>query len=102
MSGTDTVVLLAALLIVLFVIGIGAWVVVNTPASGSDETSKVRFGAAACTGIMVLVVFIIVLYVLIPTGAGKDVFHIVFPALNALAGGIVGYVLGGRKKKDNS
>ena len=77
MSGSDSLVLLGALLVVLVVVAIGAWVVVKTPASGSAETSKVRFAAATSAGIMVLVVFIIVLYVISPTGPGKEVFAIV-------------------------
>lgn len=91
------VLVIVALLVVVIGIGIGAWVVVRTPDRAELEASKVRFAAATFTGILLLIVFVSVLYVAVPTGPGKEIFGAIVPAVTPIAGAIVGYLFGTKK-----
>jgi peptidoglycan/LPS O-acetylase OafA/YrhL len=86
----------AALVALVIVVGVGAWVVKNTP-SADLEQGKVRFAAATFAGMLLLIVFIAVLYFVNPDGPGKDIFTTVFPALASIAAGIAGNLYGSRK-----
>jgi cytochrome bd-type quinol oxidase subunit 2 len=87
-------VLLSALVVVVAVLAIGAYVVKNTPDTANVEISRIRLAAASLTGILLLVVLVMVLYVVKPDGSGAEIFKIAFPALSSLAGVIIGYVFG--------
>jgi len=86
-----------ALLVVAIGIGIGALVVVKTPDSANLESSKVRFAAATFTGILLLIMFTSMLYFASPTGAGKEIFGTIVPALTPIGGAIIGYLFGTSK-----
>jgi hypothetical protein len=86
-----------ALAVVVFGIGIGAWVVVKIPDGADFESSKVRFAAATFTGILLLLVFTSVLYFASPTGPGKEIFSAIVPAVTPIAGAIIGYLFGSKK-----
>lgn len=92
----DALVYIAVLALVV-VVGVGAWVVKNTE-SGNFEQGKVRFAAATFAGMLLLIVFIAVLYFVDSSGPGKDIFTTVFPALTSIAGGIVGHLYGSRQR----
>jgi hypothetical protein len=94
---TNAYLLIGALVFVVIVVVVSAFVVVKVPASGELETTKIRFAAATFTGLLALIVLIIVMYYSSPTGVGKDIFSVVFPAMNTLAGGIIGYIFGTKK-----
>jgi hypothetical protein len=86
-----------ALIVVVLVIGVAAWVLVKTPDSADLEGSKIRFAAATFTGILLLIIFSIVVYFASPTGPGKEVFSTIVSSLAPIAGAIVGYLFGTRK-----
>jgi hypothetical protein len=92
-----TYMVIAALLVVAFGVGLGARVIAKAADTENLETSKVRFAAATFTGILLLIVFASVLYVAFPTGAGKEVFGAIVPAVTPIAGGVIGYLFGTRK-----
>jgi hypothetical protein len=92
-----TYLIIGALLVVLLGVGLGAWVVAKTTDTENLETSKGRFAAATFTGILLLIVFVSVLYVAFPTGAGKEVFDAIVPAVTPIVGGVIGYLFGTKK-----
>ena len=84
---------------VIFVMALGAWVIMSTPESADAETRKLRFAAATFTGITMLFVFISLLYFAdreIKDGPGQQIFEKGFTALFTLAGTIVGYLFGSK------
>jgi cytochrome bd-type quinol oxidase subunit 2 len=83
-----------AVVVVVSLVGIGAWVVVKTPDSADLEARKVRFAAATFTGLLSLIVFASLLYIAYPAGAGKEVFVAIVPAVTPIAGAIIGYLFG--------
>ncbi len=94
---TNTYLLIGALAFVVIVVVVSAVVVIKVPAADELETTKIRFAAATFAGLLALIVLIIIMYYSSPAGVGKDIFSVVFPAMNTLAGGIIGYIFGTRK-----
>lgn len=80
-----------ALLSVIAVVFVSAYVVKQTPDGSDLETRKIRFAAATFTGILILLVFTSVLYFVDGSGPGKEIFERVFTGLTPIAGGIIGY-----------
>ena len=92
-----------ALIGVLIVIGISAWVIVKTPDTADQEARKVRFAAATFTGITMLFVFAACLYIAGgENGPGREIFDKGSSAMFALAGSIVGYLFGSNKTSNPS
>jgi cytochrome bd-type quinol oxidase subunit 2 len=88
-----------ALVGVIVVIGLGAWVIINTPDTTDQEARKVRFAAATFTGITMLFVFAACLYFAGgKDGPGREIFDKGLGAMFALAGSIVGYLFGSSGK----
>jgi cytochrome bd-type quinol oxidase subunit 2 len=84
---------------VIVVIGLGAWVIINTPDTTDQEARKVRFAAATFTGITMLFVFAACLYFAGGKDSpGKEIFDKGLGAMFALAGSIVGYLFGSSRK----
>ena len=80
-----------ALVSLVAVMIVGAWVILKTPESADLEARKLRFAAATFTGITMLFVFVSVLYYVGgETGSGKQIFDKGFTAMFTLAGTIVG------------
>ena len=92
---------IVALIVVVFVIGVAAWVIVKTPDSADLEASKIRFAAATFTGILLLIIFSMVVYFASPTGPGKEIFSTIVSALAPIAGAIIGYLFCTRKTPSN-
>lgn len=83
---------------VILVIGIAAWVIVQTPDTVDHEARKVRFAAATFTGITMLFVFAASLYFAGgKDGPGREIFDKGLSAMFALAGSIIGYLFGSGK-----
>lgn len=80
-----------ALVAVVIVTLVSAYVVKVTPEAPNLETRKVRFAAATFTGILMLLLFTAVLYFVDPNGSGKVIFDKTFTGLSPIAGGIIGY-----------
>jgi len=87
-----------ALLSVVVVIGISAYVIKRTPDDVDLETRKIRFAAATFTGILLLFVFCAVLYFVQPDGPGKVIFDKAITAMSPLAGAIIGYFFGSNSR----
>ena len=80
------------LLLVFVTIIAGAWVTATLPDATNLEMSKLRFGAATFTGLMVLIVFCALLFAMQPDGPGKVIFQTVATATTPIIGAIVGYI----------
>jgi cytochrome bd-type quinol oxidase subunit 2 len=92
-----------ALVLVVVVIGIAAWVLVKTPDATDPEARKLRFAAATFTGITMLFVFAASLYVAGgEDGPGREIFDKGLTAMFTLAGSIVGYLFGSAKNAPGS
>ena len=93
----------AALVAVILVIAIGAWLISKTPENADMETRKLRFAAATFTGITMLFVFVSVLYFADePGGPGQQIFDKGFTAMFTLAGTILGYLFGSSRNGSNA
>ena len=94
----DDLPIYVAFLLLLVGLGVVAYVLSNTPETDSLEKVKVRFAAVTFTGIMLLIVFTAVVYIVHPD-PGKEIFDKVFTALTPIAGGIIGYLFGTQKDR---
>jgi hypothetical protein len=92
----DNLLVVGALALILIVVVVGGIVIWKEKGSSNVEITKIRFAAATFTGILALIVLVVILYYIDPDGAGKQIFLAVFPAVNALAGGIIGYLFGSK------
>jgi hypothetical protein len=80
-----------ALIAVVAIIMVSAYVVRVTPDAPNLEARKIRFAAATFTGILLLFLFTAVLYFVDSSGPGKAIFEKAFTGLSPIAGGIIGY-----------
>lgn len=92
-----------SLVLVVVVIGIAAWVIVNTPDTTDTEARRVRFAAATFTGITMLFVFAASLYFAGgEDGPGREIFDKGLSAMFTLAGSIVGYLFGSTRSGNSN
>jgi hypothetical protein len=85
-----------ALIGLLGVVTIAAFVLLRTSENVEFETRKIRFAAATFTGILVLLMFTATLYFVDETGRGKDIFDKMLGAFTPLAGAVAGYLFSAR------
>jgi tellurite resistance protein TehA-like permease len=92
-----------ALIGLLVVTAVAAFVLVRIPENVDFETRKIRFAAATFTGIMMLLMFTATLYFVDGTGPGKEIFDKMLGAFTPLAGALVGYLFSvkGAGRKDS-
>ena len=86
-----------ALVLVIATIIVAAIVIYKTPEAASIETQKLRIATVSLTGIMIVFLFVLVLYFVDPSGAGKEIFDKAYTAMLTLAGTIAGYIFGAKK-----
>jgi hypothetical protein len=89
----DVLVYLGLLPIIAAIIFAG-FVIRATPADASIELRKIRIADAILVGLLAFFTFIIILYFVDTTGAGKDIFDKVFAPIFALLGTVTGYLFG--------
>lgn len=78
---------------ILVVLVVAARVLATTPDVADLETRKIRFAAATFTGILMLMIFAMILYLETgEAGVGKTIFEKTLTAMAPLAGVIVGYL----------